>query len=140
MKSVIGYNVFLKYNNKTFCGVTSDDFSLSKNTKESITKDDGGNSNTTVVGNSIEFTVSGIMKITDTGDTSKIGADEIMELALKNGDAAILEDVIYDRGEGLKKYKFNAVVTSYQETTPSDGDSTYSLKLKVNGNFATTTV
>lgn len=121
-----GYNVYLTTSSKTFVGVTSDELSVEPNIKESITKDDDGVKTKSVTSHVFNFTVNGLVDVTD--DTATLlNSDAIIALALANNKVSI----VYSRGNG-KNYSGTAVITGYTETTPAspDEDSTYSLTLR----------
>lgn len=121
-----GYNVYLTTSSKTFVAVTSDELSVDTNTKESTTKDDAGVKNKRVTSHTYNFTVSGILDVTD-DTSSRLNNDAIIALAYSNQSFTI----IYNRGNGAN-YTGTAIVTGYSETTPADPDedSTYSLQLR----------
>jgi hypothetical protein len=121
-----GFNVYLTTSSKTFVGVTSDELSVDTNTKESTTKDDSGVKNKRVTSHTFNFTVSGILDVTD-DTSSRLNNDAIIALAYSKQSFTI----IYNRGNGAN-YTGTAIVTGYSETTPADPDedSTYSLQLR----------
>lgn len=121
-----GYNVYLQTTNKTFVGVTSDELSVEPNTKESTTKDDAGVKNKRITSHVYNFTVNGLLDVTD--DTStRLNNDAIIALVMAKTPISI----IYERGNGLN-YSGTATITGYTESTPADpdDDSTYSLQLR----------
>lgn len=121
-----GFNVYLTTSSKTFVGVTSDELSVDTNTKESTTKDDAGTKNKRVTSHTYNFTVSGILDVTD-DTSSRLNNDAIVALAY----STLPFTIIYNRGNGAN-YTGTAIVTGYTETTPADPDedSTYSLQLR----------
>lgn len=130
--SIQGYNIAFKVEGKTLAGRTQDDLSISALTKESQTKDDGGNTNSVVTGHDVTFKAAGIM---DAGSGQNLGRDEIIELALKTGDAAKIP-VTYGPGTGTgATYHGVAVITGYTESTSANGEATYSLDCKIAGEF-----
>lgn len=121
-----GYNVYLQTTNKTFVGVTSDELSVEPNTKESTTKDDAGVKNKRITSHVYNFTVNGLLDVTD--DTStRLNNDAIIALVMAKAPFSI----IYERGNGVN-YSGTATITGYTESTPADpdDDSTYSLQLR----------
>lgn len=125
-----GYNIAFKVDGKTLAGRTQDDMTISAVTKDSITKDDGGNTNSTVTGHDVTFRAAGLMDAAKGAD-GKLGRDEIIELSLKKGDDAKLP-FVYGPADGLQ-YKGTAVITGYSESTNAQGEATYSLDFKVSG-------
>lgn len=124
-----GYNIRIKVNDKYLIGVTSDEVSVSPNTKESITKEDAGVKQEAVVSNTVTFSVSGLIDMTG-GGTTVLDNDDILDLASKTGDAAVV-DIDYVRGEGTA-YTGTGIITGYTETNPADPeeDPTYNLTIE----------
>ena len=131
-----GYNIAFKVNSKTLAGRTQDDMTISAVTKDSITKDDGGNTKSTVTGHDVTFRAAGLMDATK-GAEGKLGRDEIIELALKKGDAAKIP-FVYGPTDGTQ-YQGTAVITGYSESTNAQGEATYSLDFKVSGEMTKVT-
>lgn len=131
-----GYNFRFKVGGKNFIGVTQDDMTITPTTKESITKDDAGARKRAVTGQDITFRVSGIMDLNGTGGTDN-DMDDIIELALSKGDNAEVT-FVYTRGTG-QAYTGTAVMTGYTETTPAEGDATYTIDFAVSGEMSAVT-
>lgn len=125
-----GYNFRFKVGGHNFIGVTQDDMTITPTTKESITKDDQGNRKRAVTGQDITFKVAGILDLNGTGGTDN-DMDDIIALALAKGDAAEVT-FVYTRGTG-QAYTGTAVITGYSESTPADGEGTYTLDFAVSG-------
>ena len=128
-----GFNVRLKVNSKAIIAVTQDELNIDAQTKESYTKDDAGVKRTKVTGHDITFTVSALYEEAGSGSLTALDRDEIIALALKEGDNA---SVPFEYGPSSGTvYTGKAIITGYKETTPADPtqDSTISLTLKVDG-------
>ena len=125
-----GYNFRFKVGGHNFTGVTQDDMTITPTTKESITKDDAGNRRRAVSGHDITFRVAGIMDLNGTGGTDN-DIDDIIEMALAKGDSAIVT-FVYTRSTG-QAYTGSAIITNYSESTPADGDGTYTIDFAVSG-------
>ena len=128
-----GFNVRLKVNSKSIFAVTQDELSIDAQTKESYTKDDAGVKKTKVTGHDITFTVSALYEEVGSGGITALDRDDIIALALKEGDNA---SVPFEYGPSSGTiYTGKAIITGYKETTPADPtqDSTISLTLKVDG-------
>lgn len=128
-----GFNVRLKVNSKAIVAVTQDELNIDAQTKESYTKDDAGVKRTKVTGHDITFTVSALYEEAGSGDLTALDRDDIIALALKEGDNA---SVPFEYGPSSGTvYTGKAIITGYKETTPADPtqDSTISLTLKVDG-------
>lgn len=128
-----GFNVRLKVNSKAIVAVTQDELSIDAQTKESYTKDDAGVKKTKVTGHDIAFTVSALYEEAGSGAPTALDRDDIIALALKEGDNA---SVPFEYGPSSGAiYTGKAIITGYKETTPADPtqDSTISLTLKVDG-------
>lgn len=134
-----GFNIKFTASGKTLMGRTKDDLSVSAKTKSSITKDDAGVTNEKVVGHEVTFTVAGIIQDITT-DTKKLNNDEILALALKTGDDAVVP-VQYLHPQG-KTFGGNAIITGYSESSDAsaENDPTYQLNFKSTGVFAEITV
>ena len=128
-----GFNVRLKVNSKAIVAVTQDELNIDAQTKESYTKDDAGVKRTKVTGHDITFTVSALYEDAGSGSITALDRDDIIALALKEGDNA---SVPFEYGPSSGAiYTGKAIITGYKETTPADPtqDSTISLTLKVDG-------
>ena len=128
-----GFNVRLKVNSKAIVAVTQDELNIDAQTKESYTKDDAGVKRTKVTGHDITFTVSALYEEVGSGSITALYRDDIIALALKEGDNA---SVPFEYGPSSGAiYTGKAIITGYKETTPEDPtqDSTISLTLKVDG-------
>ena len=128
-----GFNVRLKVNSKAIFAVTQDELNIDAQTKESYTKDDAGVKRTKVTGHDITFTVSALYEEAGSGSLTALDRDDIIALALKEGDNASVP-FEYGPSSGVI-YTGKAIITGYKETTPADPtqDSTLSLTLKVDG-------
>lgn len=127
----LGYNFFMKIQDKTLAGETQTDLNISATEKTSLTKADKGNAKTQVTGHEVTFAVNGVMEINGEGETTSLDSDALLEQSLKNGEQAIVP-FVYNRGDG-KSYTGNMVITSYGESTNAEGEATYSLNVKVSG-------
>ena len=128
-----GFNVRLKVNSKAIVAVTQDELNIDAQTKESYTKDDAGVKRTKVTGHDITFTVSALYEEAGSGGVTALDRDDIIALALKEGDNA---SVPFEYGPSSGAiYTGKAIITGYKETTPADPtqDSTIGLTLKVDG-------
>lgn len=128
-----GFNVRLKVSSKAIVAVTQDELNIDAQTKESYTKDDAGVKRTKVTGHDITFTVSALYEEAGSGGITALDRDDIIALALKEGDNASVP-FEYGPSSGVI-YTGKAIITGYKETTPADPtqDSTISLTLKVDG-------
>ena len=131
MKKQLGFNFFMKLQDKTIGGETQSDLSISATEKSSLTKADKGNAQTEVSGHEITINVNGSMVVNSDGSTEVMDADLLMEQSLKTGEDSIIP-FVYTRGEA-RPYKGNAVMTSYSESTNAEGEATFSISLKVSG-------
>ena len=124
-----GYNIRIKVNDKFLIGVTSDEVSISPNTKESIVKENAGVKQESVVGHTTTFSISGLIDMTGGGSTM-LDNDDILELAALTGASAEV-DIDYVRGSGAA-YTGTGIITGYTETNPADPeeDPTYGLTIE----------
>ena len=81
-------------------------------------------------GHDITCRVAGIMDLNGTGGTDN-DIDDIIEMALAKGDSAIVT-FVYTRSTG-QAYTGSAIITNYSESTPADGDGTYTIDFAVSG-------
>ena len=132
---VAGYNVSLKIDGKTIVGRTSDSLNISAITKESITKDDAGVKKVAVTGHDVTFSVSALMELLSTTESTKMDRDDVIALALATGSAAEFT-VLYVCGTG-DTYTGTGIITGYTEDTAAeaDADSTISLDIMITGAF-----
>lgn len=135
---IVGYNIRLKINDKDVLGATQDDLQVTAQTKDSITKDNAGVKQSAVTGQEITFKVAGLIMI-ESGGTTKLDSDDLLEQSLKTGDSAIIP-FKYNRTGG-DSYSGNCIMTDYSESTPADPDSdaTYSASFKVSGSMTKVT-
>lgn len=133
---VEGYNISLQINNKTILGRTQEDLSISAVVKESITKDDAGVMQRSVVRHDVTFSVSALLSLNSTGSSAKLDRDDVIALALATGNEAIVPVKYLCTGGAT--YGGNAIITGYSESSSAelDSDTTLSLDLQITGDFA----
>lgn len=131
-----GYNIAFKVDGRTIAGRTQDDMNIQAIIKESLTKDDKGNSRKKVTGHNVTFRAAGLMDNSEAeGEATPLTRDEIIELSLKVGDEAIVP-VRYGADGGVI-YGGNAIIAGYSESTNAQGDATLGLDFQISGDFAT---
>jgi len=123
----VGYNTLVKAGNNTFAGVTQDDFSLSAEMKESITKADAGTKHTKIVRVPANITVAGLCS-TDSSSSTVNDREAIIDLVLAKASVAIT----YVVETGLT-YSGTGYLTAYKESTAADPDTdpTYSVEISI---------
>ena len=132
MPKIQGYNVLFKLHDKTLVGETSSSLDISAKVKESLAKEDKGNTQREVTGHDVTFSVNGIMELNEsTGTVSSLDSDELIAEALKTGESSLIS-FVYTRGGG-KAYKGKAIITSYSESADAEGNATYTLNCSVSG-------
>lgn len=133
---VEGYNISLQINNKTILGRTQDDLSISAVVKESITKDDAGVMQRSVVRHDVTFSVSALLSLNETGVTTQLDRDDVIAMALTTGSSAVVPVKYLCTGGAT--YGGNAIITGYSESSGADpdADTTLSLDLQITGDFA----
>lgn len=136
---VEGYNISLTIGGKTVLGRTQEDLNISAVTKSSITKDDNGVQNESVVRHDVTFRVTALLSIGTSGAATKLDRDDVIEKALLTGDSAIV--AVQYLCAGGDTYGGNAVITGYSESSSADPDSdtTLTLDLKITGAFSKVT-
>lgn len=134
---MVGYNIAFKVNEKTFCGRTQDDLTVAARLKESLTKDDAGESQQEVVGHDVTVRCAGIV-VVGSSETTKLDRDDILALALAKGSAAQLPCKYIATGGDT--YSGTAIITNYSESSSAQEteDATYSIDVTIK-NFAKVT-
>lgn len=125
-----GYNIALKVGDKLLAGRTQDDMNIAAVIKDSLTKNDKGNSRKVVTGHDVTFRAAGLM---DNESKTDLTRDEIVAMSLLTGEDAVVE-VRYGADNG-QIYGGNAIITGYSESTAANGDATYGLDLAISGEF-----
>lgn len=130
-----GYNIALKIGTKTLLGRTQDDLTIAAKTKESITKDDEGETQTAVTGHDVTFKASAFARFNPgTGTATQLDRDDMLELALKKGTDAVLS-LVYE-ATGGDTYAGSAIITNFTESSDSENEATISVDFKITGTFA----
>ena len=131
---VEGYNIALNINSKTVLGRTQEDLTIAAVVKESITKDDNGVTQRSVVRHDVTFRVAALLSLNGTTST-KLDRDDVIALALATGSNAIIP--VQYLCEGGDTYGGNAIITGYSESSSADADAdtTLSLDLQITGAF-----
>jgi len=133
---VEGYNIALNINGKTVLGRTQEDLTISAVVKESITKDDNGVTQRSVVRHDVTFRVAALLSMNATGETTKLDRDDVIALALATGSTAVVP--VQYLCQGGDTYGGNAIITGYSESSSADADAdtTLSLDLQITGAFS----
>ena len=126
---VAGYNIAFKIGGSTLAGRTQDDLTIAARTKESITKDDQGATQSSINGHDITFRATGLIDVT--GGTNILDRDDIIEDVLKTGSSAILAFTYTTTGG--KVLSGNCVITNYSESSNAEDDATYTVDFKTTG-------
>jgi len=130
-KVLLGYNIGIRIIDgedvKIVVGTTSNNFSISPELKERITKDDKGFKRSTKTGNAYEFTVEALSQIKDTGETEIMDRDDIIDLALAIGEDAEFEFYYGPIAPGSKVRKGKAIISNFSEASDSENDATMSI-------------
>jgi hypothetical protein len=126
---VAGYNIAFKIGGSTLAGRTQDDLTIAARTKESITKDDQGSTQSSINGHDITFRASGLVDVT--GGSNILDRDDIVEDVLKTGSSAVLAFTYTTTGG--KVLSGNCVITNYSESSNASDDATYTVDFRVTG-------
>ena len=126
---VAGYNIAFKIGGSTLAGRTQDDLTIAARTKESITKDDQGATQSSINGHDITFRATGLIDVT--GGTNMLDRDDILEDVLKTGSSAIVAFTYTTVGG--KVLSGNCVITNYSESSNAEDDATYTVDFKTTG-------
>ncbi len=131
-----GYNIALKLNGKTIVGRTQDDLTIAAKIKESLSKDDAGETQYSVNGHDVTIKASALAEVNNSVAT-KIDRDDVIELALKKGSQAVIP-IVYEVTGG-DAYQGNAIITNYTESSNASDDANISVDLRVTGSFTKVT-
>lgn len=131
MTKQLGYNFFFTWGTKKIAGVTDDQLQITPNVKESLTKDDQGDTQSEIVGQGVEITVNGLCYKNANNETTELDIDDLIELNLQKGDSAKIA-FVYTRGSG-KAYTGYAIPNGYSETSNSEDYANFSQNFKVVG-------
>lgn len=127
-----GYNIAFKIGGKTLAGRTQDDITVAARTKESLTKDDNGATQVSIVGHDITFRATGLVEVgTDTG--TKMFRNTILADALKTGTQAVLTFTYVATGGA--SYTGSCVITNYSESSNASDEATYTVDFRVTGSM-----
>lgn len=135
MSALEGYNIAFKIGNKTLAGRTQDDLNIAARTKESLTKDDAGATQVSVIGHDITFRATGLVELgTDT--TGKAFRNTLIANALKTGSQAVLAFKYMPTGG--QAYGGNCVITNYSESSNASDEASYTVDFRVTGDMKPT--
>ena len=126
---VAGYNIAFKIGGSTLAGRTQDDLTIAARTKESLTKDDQGATQSSINGHDITFRASGLVDVT--GGSNILDRDDIIEDVLKTGSSAVLAFTYTTTGG--KVLSGNCVITNYSESSNASDDATYTVDFRTTG-------
>ena len=129
MAAIEGYNIAFKLGGKTIEGRTQDDLTVAARIKESLTKDDQGETQVSVSGHDITFRASGVLVAAD--GTNTMGRNTMLADALKKGSAAILTFLYM--GTDLTSYTGSCIITNYTESSNASDDATWTADFRVSG-------
>lgn len=133
-----GFNIILKLDGKKVQGVTSNGFGIKPKIKESLIKDDLGNSQSENFGYDADFTISGLMVVNETEDATTYIDIVALRTATKLG--TILPFVYGGFASGDAIETGNLIITDYKEDTDSENVGTYSVSAKLTGAMTSSVV
>lgn len=126
---ISGKDITLKINSKYYTGVTDTDLSGSVKWEESLIKEDAGIPQKEKVGYDEKFSISGIVGINGTGD-STTHTDWVDIRAAYRAAAPV--PFIYGMFEtGKPEITGNLRINSYSEKAGSSGKATYSIEAEI---------
>jgi predicted RNA-binding protein associated with RNAse of E/G family len=128
---VKGYNIILKLNGKKVVGVTSNSFGIKPKIKESLIKDDLGNSQSENFGYTADFVISGLMVINATGEETTYM--DVVDLRTATKEGTITPFVYGGFAAGAATESGNLIITDYKEDTDSENVGTYSVSASLTG-------
>jgi len=130
-----GRNILLKYDTgttkKLFAGTTSNSFDLSIETTEALTKSDAGQPRIIGTKQTGSISIEGLVTINEAGDVAnQVDKNDIMDLVL----ARVAIDFVYGpAGSGSVVRKGKVLLTSYSESSDSEGLATFSVSGTISG-------
>ena len=128
MARLKGYNVALQLGGKTVLGRTQEDLTISARIKESITKDDLGETQKEVVGHDVSFKVAALAALNASSSTqTTLSRDEVIEMSLKTGDDAKIS--IKYVGDTGAAYTGSAIITGCTESSGAEAASDVNLSI-----------
>ena len=133
---VEGYNIAVQIGSKTILGRTQDDLNIAAVTKTSITKDDAGVQQESVVRHDVTLRLAALLSLNSgTGTFTQLDRDDVIEQALKTGSQA--EVAVTYTCTGGDTYVGTAIITGYSESSSAavDSDTTLNVDLKIIGAF-----
>ena len=134
---VEGYNISITLGGtvKTVLGRTQEDLNISAVTKTSITKDDAGVQQESVVRHDVTLKVTALLSFNGTSST-KLDRDDVIALALATGSGAIV--AVQYLCTGGATYGGNGIIVGYSESSSAevDSDTTITLDIRIVGDFA----
>lgn len=125
-------NIIIKFDDRTFVGVTSHNFNINNTIKESITRDGKSKS---ITGRAYSGSIEGVCELDAASVATKIDRDAAIALAMSNDPV----EIIYAPGEG-ESYTGSILISSYAEKAGADDEMTYSLNFEDDGTALAATV
>ena len=118
----------MQINSKTVLGRTQEDLTISAIIKESITKDDEGETQIEVVGHDVSFKVAALAAL-NSGSSSQttLSRDEVIDQALKTGDSAKVP--VKYVGDTGASYTGTAVIINCTESSQAEAASDVNLSI-----------
>ena len=131
-----GYNFGIKIGTKYVLARTDESVQIEARIKESITKDDEGVTKRAVTGHDVTFNISHFLRLNESGVTTKLDRDDVMDMVLAEGSSAEY-DIVYE-ATGGNKYGCKGIISSYSENHGADADTepTGSITIQSSGAFA----
>lgn len=131
-----GYNFGIKIGTKFVLARTDESVQIEARIKESITKDDEGVTKRAVTGHDVTFNISHFLRLNESGVTTKLDRDDVMDMVLAEGSSAEY-DIVYE-ATGGNKYGCKGIISSYSENHGADADTepTGSITIQSSGAFA----
>lgn len=130
-----GYNFGIKIGTKYVLARTDESVQIEARIKESITKDDEGVTKRAVTGHDVTFNISHFLRLNESGVTTKLDRDDVMDMVLAEGANAEY-DIVYE-ATGGNKYGCKGIISSYSENHGADADTepTGSITVQSSGAF-----
>lgn len=137
MSKVLGYNIKLAINGKIVIGRTSEKLEITAKVKESLTKDDNGSAQQSVVGHDAKFTIGALVDVGTNSDTTKMTRDDVIDLVLATGPSAVIP-FVYTVTGATKTLYGNLIIENYSEDSDSESEASLNIGCRTSGAITTT--
>lgn len=133
MKRIKGHKIIIKPDGKLFAGTTDLDMSMKPEFETSITKEDAGKPKKEIIDCPIEFSISGLFSVNETGEESTHMDVPTARAIVKAG--SLIPFVYGGTESGDAIISGNMRIIDYKETTGSKETGQVSLTCETEGDY-----